>query len=153
MPKGAKHGGRVKGTPNKSTAAIRAVIEAADPIGFMGEVMNGRMPKLDQDGKREGIYEEANQTSRMQAAQFLAKRIAPEAKENPINFDIGLINGAGDAVEAIGKATAAVARGEIKPSEGKIICDMLGAFVRVYEVNQFAARLDALEAAISKGAR
>ena len=35
MKKDKKTGGRVKGTPNKTTAAIREAINEANPIGFL----------------------------------------------------------------------------------------------------------------------
>lgn len=130
------------------TAALRASIHAADPIGFMAKVMNGHMPNLDEQGQPDGTFEVANQTSRMQAAQFLAKRIAPEAKETPIEFDIGHVEAISDAVAAIGQVTKAVASGKLNPSEGKVVCDMLSTFVRVFEVGELATRLEALEAAI-----
>ena len=38
VPKGQRHGGRQKGTPNKATAEIRERIDSNDPIGRLFEL-------------------------------------------------------------------------------------------------------------------
>lgn len=151
MTKKKKTGGRVAGTPNKATAVIRLAIEAANPIAFMSDVMNGRMPLVDAEtGEPNGEYEVANQQSRMRAGEFLAKRVCPEVKENPVQFSIGEIDSTKDAMRAIGQVTEAIANGEILPSEGRVICDMISTFIKVYEVNELTKRLDDIETTIEK---
>lgn len=83
-----KTGGRAKGTPNASTKAIRAAISAADPITFLVEVMQGRVPSEQGNGHAGDDQNTPSATERIRAAEFLARRIAPEVKEQSIVFDL-----------------------------------------------------------------
>ena len=74
--------GRKEGTPNKTSAAIRARIEKdADPIGFLADIKNGELIKaavVKEGGVGVDVLPTLDQ--RMTAAIFLARRVSPEAK-------------------------------------------------------------------------
>lgn len=143
-----KTGGRRKGTPNAATAAIRASIEAADPVTFLIAVMENRVPELDKDGQSLPTTETPTPAERIRAAEFLARRISPEVKERPVAFDLDEIAEPADAVRAIGQVATALANGSLLPSEAKAMNDALSAYLRAFETSELSERLDALEAAL-----
>lgn len=133
---GKKFGGRKKGAPNKATALIRERIEReADPIGLLTRIANGE----EIDGERPTIEQRAH------AARWLGAKIAPDAKETPLNISIGEIKSPEDALVAAGRLIGAASRGDALPSEAKSLMDLLSAFLRAYEANELEARVQALE--------
>lgn len=136
MAHGTKYGGRKRGTPNKATAAARHRIEAdADPIGFLtrivnGEDIDGEIPTLDQ---------------RAHAARWLGAKVAPDAKTSAVQFDVGLLESPADALNAMSALIAATGEGRILASDAKLVSDLIGGFLKAYELNDLSSRLAALE--------
>lgn len=150
-PSRPKTGGRQKGTPNAATAAVRTAIEAADPIAFLIDVMGGRVPVLGDEGNPTDQTETPTPTERIRAAEFLARRIVPEAKERPVSFDLDAIDSPADAVNAMAQVALALSSGEILPAEAKALNDALSVYLKAYETIELSDRLDALEASLSRG--
>lgn len=138
MPQGAKFGGRKKGTPNRATAALRERIEAdADPVGFITRILNGE----EIDGERPTLDQRAH------AARWLGAKVMPDAKETPLNLDVGDVQTPADAIKAAGVVIAAAGKGAILPGEAKAMIDLLAGFMRAYEVSELETRVKALEEA------
>ncbi len=148
-----KTGGRKKGTPNAVTASLRAAIRAANPDRFLIEVMNtGRVPTYDiETGEPTGEYEQALPTERVRVAMALSKKITPDAKERPIEFDIGQLDGIEGAQNAIARAIEAMSRGDITPSETNAVCGVIHHYVKAYETNELAAQLAVIEEKLIMG--
>ena len=102
-PRGVRQGGRRKGTPNKASAATRERIERdADPIGFLCRVANGEeieaAPTKDAE---EVVKVRPTLDQRLTAAQTLARKIQPDAKDTPISLDLPAIEKTEDMVAAM----------------------------------------------------
>lgn len=82
MPKGAKYGGRVKGTPNKNTQDIQAKLDAlgCDPITGMAEIAA--------EARTAGDFNLAGQMYKE-----LAQYIAPKRKAVEVQGDVTLGGG------------------------------------------------------------
>ena len=130
MAKGKKTGGRTIGTPNKANADIREAIHAADPIGYLTGLLKDNS---------------AAESVKVRAAEFLAKRLSPEAKEAPISFEIGTLEKPEDAKRALGRVAVALCNGEILPNEAKTICDIIDKYVKAYEVGELSQKVKKLE--------
>lgn len=147
MAKGIKNGGRTKGTPNKMTATARERIEKeGDPLGFLLDVMNGKpiMASPFKDGE-EAIEILPTLDQRMSAATTLARKTVPDAKDRPITFDIPKIETAEDAVKVVGVVLAAVAAGDITPSEGQTLANIVEGFRKAIETYELDKRIAELE--------
>jgi hypothetical protein len=83
------------------------------------------------------------------ALRLCMARIAPPAKEPPVQFDLPPIRNADDAAEAAAAILAAVADGSLTPSEGEAVMRLLTSYVGVRELGDLEARLTALEAQAS----
>ena len=147
MAEGQKTGGRKKGTPNKMNAAMRQRIEdGCDPIGVLIDVANGEeieaAPTKDATEK-ELIRPTVDQ--RMAAAQSLARKLVPDAKDKPINIDLPEISGPREAADAMGAIVRAVAKGEITPSEGQAIASIIETYRKMFETAELEERIAALE--------
>lgn len=131
-------GGRKPGVPNKATALVRERIETeADPVGLLtriarGEEIDGDKPTLEQ---------------RAHAARWLGAKVIPDAKEIPLALDVGEVQSPTDAIKAAGVVIAAAGKGAILPGEAKAMMDLLGGFMRAYEVSELETRVKALEEA------
>ena len=82
-PKGLpKSGGRVKGTPNRSTVQTRDRIqELADPIAFLADVMAGkRMVAAGEPGDMKKTWCYPSLTQRIQAGETLLRKLLPDLK-------------------------------------------------------------------------
>ncbi len=82
-PKGyPKSGGRVKGTPNKSTLQTRDRIQQlADPIAFLADVMAGkRMVAAGEPGDKKKTWCYPTLAQRVQASETLLRKLLPDLK-------------------------------------------------------------------------
>jgi hypothetical protein len=146
MAKGFKSGGRIKGTPNKVGFATRARIETeADPIGFLCKVANGEPIACAPVGEDEPAAVLPSLDQRITAAQTLAKKVQPDARDVSVRIDLPAVVSAGDAMAAAGSVLGAVARGEITPSEGQALSSMVEAYRRTIETVELERRIAALE--------
>ncbi len=146
---GERRGGRQKGTPNKASASIRARIEKeADPIGFLTQVKNGEAIKagaVKEGGEAADIIPTLDQ--RMSAAQFLARRISPEAKSAHISFELPKIEKTEDMAKATAAILHALAEGQITPDEAAAVASIVETHRKTIETVDIEERLRALEAA------
>lgn len=86
----------------------------------------------------------------MQAMKIVMDRIMPPLKEEPIQITIPKIESAEDCTKAQAAVVNAVAAGEMLPSEGQVMANLIDAQRRAYETHDMAKRLKALEEAVNK---
>jgi Family of unknown function (DUF5681) len=79
------------------------------------------------------------------ALRLCLERVLPARKERPIFFSMPAIASAGDAAKAMGALLAAVAAGNVTPSEAGEVSKIVDAYVEALQVSEFEQRLKALE--------
>jgi hypothetical protein len=84
------------------------------------------------------------------ALRLCIDRLAPPRKDRPVWFDLPEMKEAKDAVKASAAIVAAVARGELTPTEAAELCKVLDSYARTLQAVEFEERLSKLEKAISK---
>jgi hypothetical protein len=100
------------------------------------------------DGEAETITRKAIQLAKegdLTALRLCLDRIAPPRKDRPVLFELPPIMSAADAVQASGALVAAVAEGELTPTEAGELGKLVEAYVKALEATDFAERLDKLE--------
>jgi hypothetical protein len=118
--------GRPVGARNKTTLAVEALF----------------------DGEAETITRKAIELAKagdMSALRLCLDRIAPPRKDRPVLFDVPKINSAADAAQASAALVAAVASGDLTPSEAAELGKLIESYVRALEASDFEARLAQLE--------
>lgn len=85
------------------------------------------------------------------ALRLCLDRIVPPAKDRPIAFELPKIATAADAARAQAAILAAVASGEITPSEAEQVARLIEGFVKTLEASEFERRLADLEAQAKGG--
>jgi hypothetical protein len=75
--------------------------------------------------------------------KFLLDRILP--KERSVHVDLPPMDGAFDAVSALGAIIEAVGTGRIAPSEAAALANPVAAYARVIDAAEFGERLDNIE--------
>jgi hypothetical protein len=78
------------------------------------------------------------------------ERIAPARKDRPVNFALPKMTEAKDAVNASAAIVAAVANGDLTPSEASELCKVVDSYARTLQTVEFEDRLLKLEKAITK---
>ena len=101
-PKGyPKTGGRKKGVPNRdSAAAIDAIIQNADPIGFLEQVSKGLLIQCrdpDSDDPKATILMRPSLDQRTDAAKYLGHKVRPSLKALELSGQVGGQGGQPDA--------------------------------------------------------
>lgn len=81
----------------------------------------------------------------MQAIRLILERLIPVARERSIEVEMPTVTTATDLPAAVSRLLALVAAGEITPSEGTKLAELLGAWRSALELTEFEARLAALE--------
>jgi hypothetical protein len=79
------------------------------------------------------------------AMRLCLDRLAPPRKDRPITFALPKLETAADAKEAVAALIAAVAAGEMTPSEAGDVCRLIDGFAGILKVTDIEARLEALE--------
>ena len=135
FPPGNKMGkGRPKGSRNKPKAPGQALLdEYALPL--MGKCISMAM-----QGDRS-------------AMRMCMDRVTPSRRGALIQMSLPAIKTAGDIDNAAEKVTQAVRRGDITPSEGGIMMNLLESRSRVIERVQTESRLEKLEEAMAASSR
>lgn len=87
----------------------------------------------------------AAQQGDMTAARMVLDRIVPPAKERPLTVELPSLDSLEDVAAAHARIVAAVAAGELLPSEGQALAALLESRMRVAEVADLERRLAALE--------
>jgi uncharacterized protein DUF5681 len=118
--------GKAKGTRNKVTLAIEALL----------------------DGEAEALTRKAIELAKagdMAALRLCMDRLAPPRKDRLVMFELPTITSAADAVKASAALVAAVAVGDLTPAEAGELGKLIEAYVKALEATDFAARLENLE--------
>ena len=118
--------GKPKGARHRATRMVEALIE----------------------GEAEEIVRKAVELAKAGDGPVLRAvldRIAPSRKDAPISFELPPIDTAADAKAASSAVIAAVAAGDVTPSEGSAVMALLVSHKMIVEATDFEARLSALE--------
>ena len=76
-------------------------------------------------------------------------RIAPRPKDRAVAFDLPPMHSAADAAAALAAITAAVAAGDLTPSEAGELFKLVDGYARMLEATTFEQRVAQLEHAVS----
>jgi hypothetical protein len=82
----------------------------------------------------------------MAAIRLCMDRLAPPRKSEPVDFELPPLDKPADSVAAAAKIAAAVAAGELTPSEAAELAKVVDVYVRAIATNAFDERLTKLEA-------
>ena len=118
--------GRPKGSLNATTLAAQALL----------------------DGEAEALTRKAIELAKggdLAALRLCMDRLLPPRKDRPVSLDLPRIDSARDAPKAISALLAAVAAGELAPSDAGEVTKLLDAYARAVEINELAERVDNLE--------
>jgi len=119
--------GRPKGARHKATLAMEALLA----------------------GEAEGLTRKAVELAKegdTVALRLCLDRLMPVRKDRPVLFALPEIKTAADLPRATSALLAAVAAGDLTPSEASELGKLVDAHVRAVETAEFANRLAALEA-------
>lgn len=119
--------GKAKGTRNATTLALEALLDGE------AEALTRRAIELAQDGDTVAL-------------RLCLDRLLPSRKDRPISFALPPIVTTDDLPKATGAIVAAVAAGELTPSEASEISKTLDVHVRAIEATELHRRMAALEA-------
>ncbi len=118
--------GRPKGARNETTRIVEALM----------------------DGEAEELTRAAIEKAKagdVPALRMCLERISPPRKDLPISIELPPIDTAADAKIASTSVLAAVAAGEITPSEASAVMALLVSHKSIVEATDFEARLQVLE--------
>ncbi len=79
------------------------------------------------------------------ALRMCLDRVCPPMKDKPVNFDLPSIESANDAAQAASAVLAAVATGDLTPTEGASVMGLVDSYRRTLEASDFEDRLTKLE--------
>jgi hypothetical protein len=123
--------GKPRGARNKTTLAVEALL----------------------DGEAEAITRKAIEKAKEgdpTALRMCLDRLLPARKDRPVSFILPSIKNAADAIAANGALVAAVAAGDITPSEAVELSKLIDAYVKSLEVGNLAERITNLERTLSR---
>ena len=124
---GNKHGaGRPHGSRNKVTLAIEELLEGE------AEALTHKAVELAMGGD-------------MQALRLCMERLCPPRRDRPINVTLPKVKTVADTTKAIAGVLEAVAGGEITPSEGTALAQIIEHHRRAMETAEIEERLRSLE--------
>ena len=119
--------GKPKGCRHKATRAAEALLDGdADKLTRKAIEM-----ALEGDGA---------------ALRLCLERVLPARRDRPVEFKLPALASVADASAAMGSILAAVADGDLTPSEGATIAGLVETHVKTIEATEFEQRLKALEA-------
>jgi hypothetical protein len=108
---------------------------------FLAQVMDGG-PVTQGDG--ETIMPTVDQ--RVRAATVLANKLVPDARENPVSFSLGALNGPETVLRAMAAVARRMAAGELTPSGAGAAVAVIGQYAKAYELTELERRISELEA-------
>jgi hypothetical protein len=123
-----------RGNPGKPKGARHRVTTAAEAL---------------LEGEAEAITRKAIELAKQgdgPALRLCLDRFYPPRKDRPVRFALPPIETAADAVKANAALVAAVASGELTPSEAGELSKLIESFIRAIEVTDVQDRLAKLEA-------
>ena len=122
FPKG--NGGRRPGSKNKTTLVVQALAP-----GQPGEILR--------------TAAELARAGDISMLKVFVPRFLP--KERTVQIDLPRMEQANDAVDVLAAIVQAVAAGQITPSEGLTLANLVGQYARAINVADLELRLDKLE--------
>ena len=123
--------GRPKGSRNVTTVALESLLD-------------GQATVLTQKAIDLAL------TGDMAALRLCLDRILPPRKDRPLTFNFPAITNAAEAANTMSAILAAVASGEITPTEASEIGKLVDNYVRAVEATELAARIERLEKMTTK---
>ena len=78
--------------------------------------------------------------------KFLLDRLLP--KDRLIKIDIPRLDFADEAIDGMAAISGAIAKGQITPSEGAALSNMISGYSRAIELWDLSRRIEALEASL-----
>jgi Family of unknown function (DUF5681) len=119
--------GRPRGSRNRATLLMESLLaDDAEAIG------------------RKAI--EMAKQGDMAAIRLCMDRLSPPRKGEPVAFELPPLDKPADSVVAAATIVAAVAAGELTPSEGADLAKVIDVYVRAIETKAFDERLTKIEA-------
>ena len=118
--------GRPRGSRNATTLALEVLL----------------------DGQAQALTQKAIDlalTGDIPALRLCLDRILPPRKDRPVSFTLPPINRAQDAAAVASAVLAAVASGEITPTDAAEVGKLIDSFVKAFETAELAERLERLE--------
>jgi Family of unknown function (DUF5681) len=123
--------GRPRGARNRTTLLMQNLLaEDAEAIG------------------RKAV--EMAKSGDLAAIRLCMDRLAPARKDEPVAFELPPIEKAADSVAATASIVAAVAAGELTPSQAAELCKVIDVYVRALDSKGFDERLAKLENEIKR---
>jgi hypothetical protein len=122
--------GRPVGARNKTSVAVEALLDGE------AEVLTRK------------AIDKANEGD-MQALRLCLDRILPPRKDRPVSFSLPEITSPKQAAAAIASVLAAVAKGDITPTEASEVSKIVDVYVRAVETTELAERIARLERSAS----
>ena len=123
---GPGNSGKPKGTRHRATQAVMALLDGE------AEALTRRAVEMALSG--DGA-----------ALRLCLERIAPPRKDAPVTFALPPMQSAQDAARAAAAVLAAVADGDLTPTEGAHIMGLVETYRRTLETSELESRLVALE--------
>ena len=126
--------GRPRGSRNATTLAVEALL----------------------DGEAETLTRKAIELAKAGdtiALRLCWDRIVPPRKDRHIAFALPAMNTPADAAKGLSAIVAAIANGDLTPSEASELTRLVEGFARVLETVDHEERLKALEGRIENGSR
>jgi hypothetical protein len=130
--------GRAKGSRNRATILADQIFDEK----LFGE-----------DKKAEALISKAIEMAEggdTACLRLCFERIAPVRKDRPVHFELPSMTEAKDAVTASAAIVAAVAEGELTPSEAAELSKVVDGYARTLQAVEFEERLSKLEKAAPK---
>jgi hypothetical protein len=124
--------GRPKGSRNATTLALEALLDGE------AETLTRKAIELGKGGD-------------LTALRLCLDRIVPPRKDRHIAFALPGMKEPADAAKGLAAIVAAVANGELTPSEAAELTKLVESFARVLETVDHEERLQALEGKIGNG--
>jgi|SRR5580693_1910929 hypothetical protein len=125
--------GRPRGARNKRTLALENIMEGDS------EVITRKAIEMAKGGH-------------FAAIRLVIDRLAPQRRDQPVDFELPPLNTPADAVAASAAIAAAVAAGDLTPLEAAQLSKVVHAYVQALELRDFEPRVAMLEAQIKEDA-
>ncbi len=81
----------------------------------------------------------------MSPFELCLERVIGPRRDRPVRFTLPELGSAGDASKAMAAITAAVARGELTPTEAAELSSVIETYVKAIEATEIERRLRTLE--------
>ena len=120
--------GKPKGTRNAATLAMEALLDG------QGEALTHRAIELALEGD-------------ITALRLCLDRVLPARKDRPVTFALPPIKTPQDAAATISAVLAAVASGELTPSDASEISKLIDVYIEAVKTSDIVERLDRIERA------